>query len=152
MTDPLYFEDLHEGQRFTSGPATMDRDRLVAFAAEFDPQPQHTDEASAAASMFGTLVASGWHTAAMTMRMQVDSVFSRIPGGGLGAQVDKLAWRRPVLPGDALHAVVEVLSLRLSRSNAGRGIASLRTTTFNQRNEPVMEMEAAVMIPVRPQP
>lgn len=147
---PLYFEDLHLGQRFHSPPRTMNRDRLVAFAAEFDPQPQHLNEDAAAGSMFGTLVASGWHTAALTMRMQLDAVFARVPGGAMGAQVDRLSWRRPVHPGDVLHAVIEVLELRESRSRPDRGIATLRTTTFNATGDAVMDMQAAVLFPRRP--
>jgi acyl dehydratase len=150
MTEPLYFEDLAEGQRFIAEPVPMERGRLLAFAAEFDPQPQHTSDEAAAGSQFGRLVASGWHTAALTMRMQVDTFFSHFPGGGLGAQVDTLAWRRPVLPGDTLYAVVEITALRPSRSRPERGIASIHTTTYNQRDEAVMEQSAAVMLPRRP--
>lgn len=150
MNDALYFEDFQVGQRFTSASLPMERDRLVAFAAEFDPQPQHLGEASAATSQFGTLVASGWHTAALTMRMQMDAVFGRIPGGAMGAQVDRLTWRRPVRPGEQLHAVVEVLTARESRSRPTQGVLTLRTTTLNAEGEAVMEMEAAVLVPRRP--
>jgi acyl dehydratase len=150
MTHPLFFEDLAEGQRFTSAPAPMDRDRLLAFAAEFDPQPQHISDQAAATSQFGQLVASGWHTAAITMRLTVDAFFGRFPGGGLGAQVDTLAWRRPVLPGDTLYAVIEITALRPSRSRPERGVASIHTTTYNQHDQAVMEQSAAVMLPRRP--
>ena len=146
---PLFFEDLSLGQRFESGSVTLDRDRLVAFAAEFDPQPQHLDEEQASRSMFGTLVASGWHTAALTMRMQLDAAMGRIPGGAMGAQIDKLQWLRPVLPGDSLRAVIEVLGLRDSRSRPDRGLATLRTTTLNQQGQAVMEMTAAILMPRR---
>ena len=147
---PLFFEDVHVGQRFEAPPRTLERDRLLLFAAEFDPQPQHLGEAEAAGSHFGTLVASGWHTAALTMRMQIDALFSRIPGGAMGAQVDRLAWRRPVLPGDRLRAVVEVVAMRDSRSRPHQGLVTLRTTTLNGDGETVMEMEAAVLMPRRP--
>ena len=150
MDDALYFEDFQVGQRLTSAPLSMDRDRLVAFAAEFDPQPQHLGEASAATSQFGTLVASGWHTAALTMRMQIDAVFGRIPGGAVGAQVDRLTWRRPVHPGERLHAVVEVLAARESRSRPTQGVLTLRTTTLDTDGKTVMEMEATVLVPRRP--
>ena len=150
MTDPIYYDDLSVGQRFTSSSHPLSRERLLSFAAEFDPQPQHTGDEAAAGSQFGQLVASGWHTAAMTMRMQVEALFGRIPGGGLGAKIDTLAWRRPVLPGDSLHAVIEVLALRLSNSRPGRGIVSMKTTTYNQHNEAVMEQSAAVLLPLRP--
>jgi acyl dehydratase len=150
MTDAIYYDDLTLGQRFTAAAVPMERERLLSFAAEFDPQPQHLSDALAAGSQFGTLVASGWHTAALTMRMQVEMFFNRVPGGGMGAQVDTLAWRRPVLPGDLLHAVMEVTALRLSRSRPGRGLVTLHTTTFNQRDQAVMEMDAAVLLPLRP--
>ena len=148
--DELYYEDFHVGQRFESEPATMERDRLVRFAQEFDPQPQHLGEDSAAGSLFGTLVASGWHTAALSMRLQLDCMMNRIPGGAMGAQVDKLAWRHPVRPGDRLRAVLEVLEKRESRSRPERGLLSLRTTTVNQDGQAVMELTAAVLVPKRP--
>ncbi len=146
---PLAYEDLTVGQRFESEVAPMERDRIVEFAAEFDPQPQHLDEEQARGSHFGTLVASGWHTAALTMRLQIQAFFGHFPGGGMGAQIDRLAWRRPVHPGDALRVVVEVLALRPSRSRPMMGLVTLRTTTINQRQEPVMDMEAAVLLPRR---
>ena len=146
----LFYEDFHVGQRFESAPALMDRDRLVAFAAEFDPQPQHLGEEPAKGSMFGTLVASGWHTAALTMRLQLDCMMARIPGGAMGAQIEKLTFRRPVHPGDALRAVMEVLEMRESRSRPERGLLVLQTTTLNQRDEAVLEMSAAVLVPKRP--
>ena len=144
---PLFYEDFHVGQVFTSATHAMDRDRLVAFAEEFDPQPQHIDEHQAKSSHFGTLVASGWHTAALTMRLQLDAILGRISGGAMGAQVDTLAWRRPVLPGDLLHATIEVKAMRPTRSRPDRGLVTFLTTTLNQRDEPVMEMTAALMVP-----
>ena len=150
MTEPLYYESFHVGQVLESPPATMDRDRIVAFGEEFDPQPQHLGEQEAVTSMFGTLVASGWHTAAQTMRLQLDMVMGRMPGGAMGAQIDTLAWRKPVHPGDQVRAVVEVLAMRESRSKPGRGLLTLRTTTLNQHGEAVMEMTAAVLVPKRP--
>ena len=147
---PLFFDDLAVGQIYRTASMALDRDRLVGFAAEFDPQPQHLSEATAKATTFGRLVASGWHTASITMRLQTDAFFSRFPGGGLGAQVDTLAWRRPVLPGDTLSATVEVMALRPSQSRPGRGFATLKTVTNNQHGEAVLEMAAAVMLPRRP--
>ena len=149
MSDPLHYEDFHVGQRFESRAAVMERERIMAFAREFDPQPQHLGDEEAAGSMFGTLVASGWHTSAQTMRLQFEVVMSRIPGGAMGAQVDSMAWKRPVLPGDALRAVVEVLETRPSRSRPAHGLLSLRTVTLNQRDETVMEMKAAILVPRR---
>ena len=150
MSGDLYYEDFSVGQSFESGPATMERDRLVQFAEEFDPQPQHLGEESAATSQFGTLVASGWHTGALTMRLQLEAMMSRVPGGAMGAQIDTLAWRRPVQPGDRLRARITVQDMRESRSRPGRGLLTLHTVTLNQRNETVMEMTAAVLVPKRP--
>lgn len=152
MSGDLYYEDFHVGQSFESGYATMERDRLVRFAEEFDPQPQHLGEDSAATSQFGTLVASGWHTGALTMRLQLEAMMFRVPGGAMGAQIDTLAWRRPVQPGDRLRAVITVKDTRESRSRPGRGLLTLHTATFNQRDEVVMEMTAAVLVPKRPEP
>ncbi len=150
MDDAIYYEDLSVGQVFLSRAEAVSRDRIVAFAQEFDPQPQHLDEDAARRSMFGELVASGWHTAALTMRLQLDSVMGRFPGGSLGAQIDKLAWLRPVRPGDRLRAQAEIMDMRLSRSRPDRGLVTIQTTTLNQRDEPVQVMTASVLVPRRP--
>ena len=150
MTDELYWEDLQVGDAMLSRAQVMTRERIIAFAEEFDPQPQHLDEEAARTSLFGELVASGWHTAAVTMRLQLELVMGRFPGGSLGAQVDVLAWRRPVRPGDELRARVEVLAKRPSASKPGRGLLTLKTTTLNQRDEVVQEMTASVLAPRRP--
>ena len=150
MTGDLYYEDLEVGQAATSRPHLMTLERIVAYGEEFDPQPQHVDEAAARGSMFGELVASGWHTAAVTMRLQLETMMGRFPGGALGAQVDNLAWRRPVRPGDELRARIEVVAMRPSGSRPDRGVVTLRTTTLNQRDEAVQEMTAAVLVPRRP--
>lgn len=150
MDAPQHYEDFSVGQSFTSRPERITRERILEFGREFDPQPQHTDEEAARGSMFGELVASGWHTASLTMRLQLEAVLGGIPGGAMGAQVDSLAWRQPVRPGDELRATVEVLDMRLSKSRADRGVLTLRTTTLNQRNEAVQVMSAAVLVPRRP--
>lgn len=150
MDDAIYYENLSVGQVFLSRAEAVSRDRIVAFAQEFDPQPQHLDEDAARRSMFGELVASGWHTAALTMRLQLDSVMGRFPGGSLGAQIDKLAWLRPVRPGDRLRAQAEIMDMRLSRSRPDRGLVTIQTTTLNQRDEPVQVMTASVLVPRRP--
>ena len=108
----LYYDDFHVGQSFTSRPLEVTRERIVAFGEEFDPQPQHVSEETAATSNFGALIASGWHTAAISMRLQFEAAFRRIAGGGVGAGVENLTWLRPVRPGDALHVVVEVKERR----------------------------------------
>jgi acyl dehydratase len=150
MTDDLYWEDIGVGQVITSRTQVMTRDRIVAFAEEFDPQPQHLSEEAARGSLFGELVASGWHTASITMRLQLEAMMGRFPGGSLGAQIDTLAWRRPVRPGDELRAQVEVLAKRPSGSRPDRGLVTLKTTTLNQRDETVQEMTASILAPRRP--
>jgi acyl dehydratase len=132
-----YLEDFAVGQTFHSGSLRLEKDRALAFAAEFDPQPFHLDEAAARHSMFGGLVASGWHTAAMTMRLLVDSDLK--PAGGLiGAGFDECRFPRPVRPGDALRVECEVVDARPSRSRPEQGLVKLRTTTLNQQDETVM--------------
>jgi len=152
MTDAaaLYWEDMEVGRSATSRPHVMTRERIIAFGEEFDPQPQHVDEDAARSSMFGELVASGWHTASVTMRLQLEAMMGQFPGGALGAQVDGVAWRRPVRPGDTLRARIEVLSKRPSASRPDRGVLTLKTTTLNQRDEAVQEMTASVLAPRRP--
>ena len=136
MVDPLYFEDLTPGRRFTSASRTVGADSIKAFAREYDPQPFHLDEAAAASTFFGGLVASGWHTAVTTMRLIVDSEF-RPAGGVIGAGIDEFRWPKPVKPGDTLHVMSEVLEARPSKSRPEIGIVRVRHTTLNQRDEPV---------------
>jgi acyl dehydratase len=147
-----YFEDLAVGQRFSGGTALVEIEAIKAFAAAFDPQPFHLDEAAAKASVFGQLVASGWHTMALTMRMLVDGQLRSLWGlVGLGA--DELRWPRPVLPGDVLRVTWEVLELRPSSSKPDRGTARLRVTTRNQRGEIVLGLITTILLPRRgPEP
>jgi acyl dehydratase len=147
--DELYYEDFHVGQSFTSRPLEITRERIVAFGEEFDPQPQHISEAAAATSNFGTLIASGWHTAAVSMRLQFEAAFCRIAGGGVGAGIENLTWLRPVRPGDALHVVVEVSELRPSNSRPDRGVIRFLTTTVNQHGQSVATMFGTVLVPRR---
>jgi acyl dehydratase len=146
----MYYEDFHLGDTFTSGTQLVTRERIIAFAEEFDPQPQHLGEEAAAKSNFGRLVASGWHTASVSMRLQYDVAFRRIASGGMGAEIEKLTWLRPVLPGDELHVEVEVEEMRPSNSRPDKGIITFRTTTLNQRNEKVQTMRGIVLVPRRP--
>jgi acyl dehydratase len=145
-----YFEDFIVGQVFNSGRLQVDKEAIIAFASEFDPQPYHIDEEAARNSVFGGLVASGWHTAALTMRLLVDSEF-RPAGGILGVGFDELSWPRPVRPGDELHLRSEVLEARPSKSRPDRGMIAARTTTFNQHNETVQSFTAKLIVPRRPQ-
>jgi acyl dehydratase len=146
---PLYLEDLAVGRTVRSASVLVDRDRVKAFAAEFDPQPVHLDEQAAGASAFGGLVASGWHTAALTMRLLVEGEL-RIAGGLLGAGIEELRWPRPVRPGDTLRVDSEVLEVRPSASRPDRGIARIRSTTLNQDGQPVMVQVASLIVPRRP--
>jgi acyl dehydratase len=131
-----YLEDFAVGQTFGSGRLRIDGERALAFAAEFDPQPFHLDEA-ARHSMFGGMTASGWHTAAVTMRLLVETELK--PAGGIvGAGLDECRWPRPVRPGDELRVECEVLEVRPSKSRPEQGLIKLRTTTLNQDDEAVL--------------
>ena len=146
---PCYFEDLAVGQRYSGGTASLDVAAIKAFAAAFDPQPFHLDEVAGKASVFGQLVASGWHTMALTMRMLVEGELRSLWGlVGLGA--DELRWPRPVVPGDVLGVAWEVLAVRPSSSRADRGTARLRVTTRNQRDEIVLTLITTILLPRRP--
>ena len=146
----LYLDDLHVGQRFASGEFSIDADRIKAFAAEFDPQAFHLDESAAQASIFGGLVASGWHTAALTMRLLVTGGLPFATGLiGLGAEV---GWPRPTRPGDTLRVESEVLEISPSRSKPNQGIVRVRSTTFNQSGEQVQVITAKLLVFKRPLP
>jgi acyl dehydratase len=149
MADERYLEDFSVGQRFESGSITVNAPEIKAFASQFDPQPFHLDEQAATKSFFGGLVASGWHTAALTMRLIVDSEL-KIAGGSIGAGADELKWPRPVRPGDTLRAVSEVLEIRPSKSRPDQGIIKMRTQTVNQEGQPVMIFVANMIVPRRP--
>ena len=132
-----YLEDFAVGQTFGSGRLRIDKEQIFAFAAEFDPQPFHLDEAAARHSIFGGLCASGWHTLAVTMRLLLDSELK--PAGGIiGAGLDECRWPRPVRPGDELRVECEVIEVRLSKSRPEQGLIKLRTTTLNQDDGPVL--------------
>jgi acyl dehydratase len=148
---PMYLEDLSVGQTFHSGSVTIDVERIKAFAADFDPQPFHLDEAAAGRSLFGRLVASGWHTAVLSMRLMVESDF-KIAGGLIGIGVEAIRWPRPVYPGDVLRVESEIVEARPSQSNPDRGIVRIRNTTLNQDNLPVMIQTASLVVPRRPAP
>lgn len=144
-----YLEDFSPGQKFGSGQLRVERDRIKSFAAEFDPQPFHLDEEAARHSLFGGLAASGWHTAALTMRLLVESELK--PAGGiLGAGFDEFRWPRPVRPGDELHLESEVLEVRESKSRPDQGVIKVKTTTLNQNSEPVQISIGNLIVPRRP--
>ena len=146
----LYLDDLQVGQRFTSGSVTVEVAAITGFAAQFDPQPFHLDEAAARASLFGGLAASGWHTAALTMRLLVEGG-APIAGGIVGAG-GEIAWPRPTRPGDVLTVESEVLAVTPSRSRPDRGMVILRSTTRNQNDEAVQILTARLVVPRKPMP
>ena len=136
------------GRRFTTGSVGVDAAAIRAFAAEYDPLPFHLDDEAARASVFGRLVASGWHTMALTMRLLVEGGLQ--PAWGLiGLGADELRWPRPVEPGDVLQAEWEVIESRPSSSRPDRGIVRIRVTTRNQRSEVVLTLITTVLVPRR---
>jgi acyl dehydratase len=131
-----YLEDFVPGQKFASRQLKVDRERIKSFAAEFDPQPFHLNEEAALESVFKGLAASGWHTAAMTMRLLVESELK--PAGGIvGVGFDEFRWPSPVRPDDTLHLEIEVLAVRPSKARPDQGVVKVKTTTLNQSNEAV---------------
>ena len=145
---PLYFDDLTVGQRFTSATHVLDAAQIIDFARIYDPQPFHLDDAAAGASVFGSLAASGWHTAAITMRLLVSSG-PPIAGGIIGSGGD-LSWPRPTRPGDILRVTSEIVELVPSRSRPERGMVVMRNETSNQRGEVVMVFLPKLVVPRRP--
>jgi len=145
-----YFEDFTVGQVFEPrGRVRVDKDEIIAFAKKFDPQTFHLDEEAARHSIFGRLVASGWHTAALTMSLVASSEY-RPAGGTIGLGFELMRWPIPVLPGDELRIESEVLDLRPSKSRPDRGLMKMRTLTLNQNGETVQELIANAMVPRRP--
>ena len=131
-----YLEDFQPGQRFGSNRLVVEAAAIKSFAGEFDPQPFHLDESTARDTFFKGLAASGWHTAAVTMRLLVDSELK--PAGGIiGAGFDEMRWPKPVRPGDELRVESEILEVRPSQSRPDQGVIKVRTTTLNQHGEPV---------------
>ena len=144
---PLYLDDLHVGQRFTSGTRTVDEDEIKAFAREYDPQPFHLDHETAKTTIFQGLAASGWHTMGMTMRLLVDGG-APIAGGIVGAG-GEINWPRPTRPGDILQVESEVVEIAPSRSRPDRGMVTMRSETKNQRGEVVQVLVAKLVVPKR---
>ena len=145
-----YLEDFAVGQTFGSGRLRINKERVLAFAAEFDPQPFHLDEAAARDSIFGGLAASGWHTAAVTMRLMIETEL-KPAGGFIGAGLDECRWPRPVRPGDELRVECEVVEVRRSKSRPEQGLIKLRTTTLNQDDEAVLVHVVNMVVPRRKQ-
>lgn len=144
-----YFDDFAAGASLDLGSKTVSEEEILRFAEEFDPQPFHVDQAAAAESIFGGLIASGWHTCALTMRLLVDGLLRK--SASLGSPgVEQIRWVQPVRPGDTLHARVTVLESRPSQSKPDRGTLKIRTEVTNQRGELVMWMENFGMFGRRP--
>jgi acyl dehydratase len=140
----LYLEDLQVGQQFMSESYDMEAEKIKEFAAEFDPQPFHLDEAAADASIFHGLAASGWHTAAVAMRLLVAGGLPFATGiVGLGGEI---SWPKPTRPGDTLHVKTEIIEIAPSRSKPDRGIVTVRGTMFNQRQEAVYLLTAKLLV------
>jgi len=145
-----YLEDFAVGQTFSSPRLRIDAEQITTFAAAFDPQPFHLDEEAARDTFFRGLAASGWHTAAVTVRRLVESDLT--PAGGIvGAGFDACRWPRPVRPGDALRVESEVLEVRPSQSHPDHGLMKVRTTTLNQHGEAVLVLIGNLMVPRRVQ-
>ena len=142
-------EDLKVGQKFSAGPIDVTTEDIIAYAKKYDPQDFHTDPALAKNTVFGHLIASGWHTASLTMRLIIEAS-PPMKGGMIGRSVERMSWPKPVVPGDKLYFEGEILDIRASNSNPERGIMRVKNTTFNQNHEAVLEMETVVFVPRRP--
>jgi acyl dehydratase len=139
-----YLEDLKVGDRFKSQTYKVSEEQIISFAREFDPQPFHLDRAVADRTMFNGLIASGWHTAAITMRLFVQTL--NFAEGAIGLGVDELRWPNAVRPGDELKVEIEIVDLRTSRSKPTHGVVRLRYVTTNQRGEIVQTMFASALV------
>jgi acyl dehydratase len=149
-TIEYYFEDAAVGDVLELGSRTVSEAEILTFAQDFDPQPFHIDPEAAAQSIFGGIIASGWHTCALTMRLMVDSFLSR--AASLGSPgVEHIRWLQPVRPGDTLIARIVVLDVRPSQSKPDRGSVQMRTEVTNQAGDLVMTMESTGLVGRRPQ-
>jgi acyl dehydratase len=147
---PFYLDDLKVGQRFVSASHEISEDEIKAFAAQFDPQPFHLDAEAAKDTLFGGLAASGWHTAAITMKLMVTGG-APLAGGVIGAG-GEIAWPRPTRPGDRLQVESEIVEIAPSRSRPDRGMVTMRSETRNQRGEVVYTLTGKLVVPRRASP
>ncbi|MEX1180050.1 MAG: MaoC family dehydratase [Cucumibacter sp.] len=146
--DRWHFEDLELGRAFTLGPQRVTAEAIKTYAGEFDPLPFHLDEAAAKASILGGLAASGFHTAALSLRMLVEAMLSHCAAmGGLG--FEKLSWRRPLMAGDSLGGVATIIGLRRSASNPHMGIVNVHLEMRNQNGQEVMAMTLSNIVEIR---
>ena len=146
----LYFDDLHVGQRFVSAAYQLNAAQIKAFAEQFDPQPFHLDDEAARHTLFQGLAASGWHTAAISMRLMVNGGVP-IAGGLVGAGAE-ISWPKPTRPGAVLHVESEIVELKPSRSRPDRGIVKVRSETRDQLGEIAQVLVATLIVPRRPVP
>ncbi len=144
-----YFEDLRLGDKFGTGDHEMTAEEIINFGRQYDPQPFHTDPVAAQSTLFGQLVASGWHTAAVSMRLMVQGEME-LDGGVIGQAMEGLRWPRPVRPGDRLRVVTEVEELRPAPTRPERGLIKLRCRTYNQNGKVVQDMTATLLVARRP--
>ena len=147
-TQKLYLEDLHVGLRFVSPPHRIDAVQITKFAAEFDPQPFHLSEEGAEGTLFGSLAASGWHTAALTMRMLVASV--PLADGLIGAEL-QLGWPKPTRPGMILQVFSEIVEIKPSRSKPNMAIVTMRNETRDEKGEALQVFEVKMPVFKRPE-
>jgi acyl dehydratase len=148
MSPPRYLDDIHVGDRHTTAEHALDAEQILAFARQFDPQPFHLDDEAAQATVFGGLAASGWHTAALTMKLLVES---GIPlADGIIGSGGELQWPKPTRPGDVLHVVSEVVDITPSRSKPGRAMVTMRCQTRNQRGEVLQYFTPKLVVHARP--
>ncbi len=149
MANELYFEDFSVGQKFHSaGTAKVSAEEIKEFGQKYDPQPFHLDEAAGEGSFFKGLAASGWLTAAIVMRLRVQSV--KVAGGMIGAGVEEMRWTEPVRPGDTIRTEIEVVGMRQSASRRNYGIVKTTTLAYNQRDQVVLRSTVNFLAPVRP--
>jgi len=149
VSEKLYLEDIFVGQRFVTGTHALTADAIKAFGRDYDPQSFHTDEEAAKDSFFCGLAASGWHTAAITMRLQIDSG-PPIAGGMIGAG-GEIAWPKPTRPGDVLHVESEITEVTPSKSRPERGFATLKSETKNQNGDVLQRLTVKLLVWRRPE-
>jgi acyl dehydratase len=148
MAAEMYFEDFYIGQKLHSeGSARVTAEEIKEFAQKYDPQPFHLDEAAGEGSFFKGLAASGWLTAAIVMRLRVESI--KVFGGMIGAGVEEMRWTLPVRPGDTLRTEIEVIGARHSSSRKDYGIVRTRTLAYNQNDEVVLRSTVNFLAPLR---
>ena len=151
MPKDLYFEDFHLGQRFDSvGTYKVTAAEIKEFGEKYDPQPFHLDEAAGEGSFFHGLAASGWLTAAIVMRLRVQSL--HVSGGMIGAGAEEMRWTEPVRPGDTLRTEIEVVGVRYARKRKDYGVVTTTTKAINQREQIVMRATVNFLAPIRPTP